>query len=173
MEDIAAVALKMEEGLAEIISEILDARVDGAGRVTFSLAGVEGFHVTAGDRQVSLGHGDTTFAFDPGAGAQLERRISALDAGRDADQRARSGTANPLRDLLELGVGVVQYPLFWVLVILALIGKLALVIATSQKRRRSRRLDPGGEQPKAKRTRIRTRIKLKRVRTRIRLQPSA
>jgi hypothetical protein len=35
-----------------------------------------------------------------------------------------------LRDLLVLGVRVVQYPLFWVLVAMALIGKIALVVAT-------------------------------------------
>jgi hypothetical protein len=173
VEDIAAGVLKMEEGLAEIITEVLDARVDDEGRVTFSLAGVEGFHITTDGGKVSLGYGDTLFAFNRAKGAQLERRISALDAVRDAEQRPHSSISNPLRDLVELGQRVVQYPLFWVLVILALIGKVALAIANSRKRRRSRRLNSGGEQPKAKSTRTRTRIRLKRLRTRIRLQQSA
>jgi len=173
VEEIAAGVLKMEEGLAEIITEVLDARVDDEGRVTFSLAGMEGFHITTDGGKVSLGYGDSLFAFNRVKGAQLERRISALDAVRDAEQRPHSSSSNPLRDLVELGRRVVQYPLFWVLVVLALIGKVALAIATSRKRRRLRRLKSGGAQPKAKRTRTRTRIRLKRMRTRIRLRQSA
>jgi len=168
VEDIAAAVVRMEEGLAQVITEALDARVDGEGRVTFSLLGVQGFHVTAGDGEVSLGHGDTAVAFNQAAGAQLERRIAALDAAREAAQQAPRSTFNPVRELAELGSRMVQYPLFWVLVVLALIGKLALVIARSHGRRHSRRPSSGGEQPKVKRTR--TRIRLKRVRTRIRLQ---
>lgn len=168
VEEIAAAVLKMEEGLAEVVTEALDARIDEDGRVTFSMLGVEGFHVTSGDGQVLLGHGDTVLAFSQGGGAQLERRIAVIDAARNAEQRAQANTFNPVRDLAEIGLRAVQYPLTWVLVFLALIGKLALVIASSHNRRRSHRRNPGSEQPKVKPAR--TRVRIKRVRTRIRLQ---
>jgi hypothetical protein len=171
-DEIAAAVLRMEEGLAEVLSEALDARVDEDGRVTFSMAGVEGFHVSTGSGQVSLGYGDTVLAFNQDRSAQLGRRIAALDAVRDAEQGALPSSSNLLRDLLVLGVRVVQYPLFWVLVFMALIGKIALVLATPRKRRRLLRLKSSA-QPKVKHLRTRARIKLKRVRTRIRLRPSA
>jgi hypothetical protein len=171
-DEITAAVLRMEEGLAEVLGEALDARVDEDGRVTFSMAGVEGFHLSAGNGQVSLGHGDTVFAFSQDRSAQLGRRIAALDAVRDAEQGALPSSSNLLRDLLALGVRVVQYPLFWVLVSMALIGKIALVFATRHKRRRLPRLKSNA-QPKVKQIRTRARIKLKRVRTRIRLRQSA
>ena len=171
-DEITAAVLRMEEGLAEVLGEALDARVDEDGRVTFSMAGVEGFHLSAGNGQVSLGHGDTVFAFNQERSAELGRRIAALDAVRDAEQGALPSSSNVLRDLLVLGVRVVQYPLFWVLVFMALIGKIALVLATPRKRRRLLRLKSSA-QPKVKHLRTRARIKLKRVRTRIRLRQSA
>jgi limonene-1,2-epoxide hydrolase len=70
-DEITAAVLRMEEGLAEVLGEALDARVDEDGRVTFSMAGVEGFHLSAGNGQVSLGHGDTVFAFSQDRSASL------------------------------------------------------------------------------------------------------
>jgi hypothetical protein len=171
-DEIAAAVLRMEQGLAEVVSEALDARVDADGRVTFSMAGVEGFHVSTGNGELSLGHGDTVFALNQERSAQLGRRIAALDALRDAEQHALPSSSNVLRDLFALGVRVVQYPLFWVLVAMALIGKIALVVATSHKRRSLPRLKSSA-QPKVKHISTRARIKLKRLRTRIKQQQSA
>jgi hypothetical protein len=171
-DEVAAAVLRMEEGLAEVLSEALEARIDEDGRVTFSMAGVEGFHVSTGNGQVSLGHGDTVFAFNQERSTELGRRIAVLDAVRDAEQGALPSSSNLLRDLLALGVRVVQYPLFWVLVFMALIGKIALVLATPHKRRRLPRLKSSA-QPNVKQIRTGARSKLKRVRTRIRLRQSA
>ncbi|RDE52016.1 MAG: hypothetical protein DVS81_03635 [Candidatus Accumulibacter meliphilus] len=171
-DEVAAAVLRMEEGLAEVLSEALEARIDEDGRVTFSMAGVEGFHVSTGNGQVSLGHGDTVFAFNQERSTELGRRIAVLDAVRDAEQGALPSSSNLLRDLLALGVRVVQYPLFWVLVFMALIGKIALVLATRHKRRRLPRLKSSA-QPNVQHIRTGARSKLKRVRTRIRLRQSA
>ena len=170
---ISAVVLKVEQGLAEVVSEALDARIDDEGRVTFSLAGVGGFHVEASESGLSFGRGDTMLAFNGGGGTQVERRVAALDAIRAAEGQegqAAPSDSNPLRELLALALRALQYPLFWVLVLLALAGKIALVIARAQGRRRSHRLRSVSEPQKIKRSR--TRLRLKRVRTRIRLQQS-
>jgi hypothetical protein len=151
--------LKMEEGLAEVITEVLDARVDDDGRVTFSMAGVEGFHVTHRcSGQVSLGYGDTLFAFNRAtrvpSSSGGSRRLMRCATPSSARAPASS---NLLRDLVVLGVRVVQYPLFWVLVIMALIGKIALVLANSRQTSAFAAAQTRAAQPKAKSTSVRAR----------------
>lgn len=166
-EAIAEAVRQMEDGLAEVVSDSLDGRVDDDGRVTFSLLGVEGFHVTAGAGQMTIGRNDATLTFERGA-SPLQRRVAAMDAARSAQQYQPADGFHPLRDAIDLVVRTLQYPLFWVLVLLFAIGKIALMIATARSRRRSHRHSSAGEVPKVRRSR--TRVRLKRVRTRIRLQ---
>lgn len=166
-ENVAAALREIEEGLAEVISDALDARIDEEGRVTFSLFGIGGFHLTAGSGQISIGHGDTKLTFEQNADYR-DPGVAAIDAARSTQQRALPGGFNPLRELIDLIVRVVQYPLVWVLLLLLVIGKITLMIATARSKRRSRRRSSASEPPKVKRSR--TRVKLKRIRTRIKLQ---
>lgn len=166
---LSAVVLKVEQGLAEVVSEALDARIDDEGRVTFSLAGVGGFHLAVSDSALSFGRGDTVVAFNRGADNKLQQRVAGLDAVRAADEQAALGDFNPLRELLAFIQRAFHYPLFWVLVLLLLVGEIALMITRVKSRRRLHRRSSASEaQKKPKRSRIR--VRLKRVRSRIRLQ---
>ncbi|MBE2257879.1 MAG: hypothetical protein H6942_02435 [Candidatus Accumulibacter sp.] len=162
-EDVAAAILKMEASLAAVVNDALDARVDDDGRVTFSLAGVEGFHVTARDGEFFLGRGDTTLVRTDYGSAAIDRRIAALDAFH-APPAPPSRSANPVRELIDMGVAIVRYPLVWVLVALAAIGKVALIIATRRARRSRSASGAASEPTRVKRSRSRYRIKRSRSR---------
>ena len=165
-ENLAAAVLKMEESLAEVVREALDARIDDDGRVTFSLAGLAGFHLTSRDGAVLLGHGDTTLALTRDAGGSLERRVAELDAERSQQELPPRG-ANLLGELLNTVVAMLRYPLVWVVLLMLVIGKIALMIATAQTRKRSRshRVSADSQQTKVKRSRSRYKL-----RSRVRLQ---
>lgn len=165
--DIAAAVLKMEASLAGVLREALDARLDNDGRVTFSLVGIDGFHVDARDGAVSLGHGDSSLVTVSSRGESDQRRLAEHDSG-DWQPPRRGG--NPLGELIDLVLMVLRYPLVWVLAAMLLIGKITLMIATAQSRKRARRHRSASQPVKVKLKRSRIRSRFKRSRSPVELQ---
>ena len=97
-------------------------------------------------------------------------QIAAIHAELDAErsqQELQPRGANLLGELLNTVVAMLRYPLVWVVVLMLVIGKIALMIATAQTRKRSRshRVSAGSQQTKVKRSRSRYKL-----RSRVRLQ---
>ncbi|WP_313953476.1 hypothetical protein [Accumulibacter sp.] len=165
-EDLSAALLKLEESLAGVVTQALDARVDEQGRVTFSMAGIEGFHITAEESAVSFGHGGASVVVARQSPTPLERRIAALDSSGSQQGLAGRGKS-PLQEFFDLVFEVLQYPLTWLVIFLLLLGQVALLIARFRNRhgshRHRHRSHSKQAQPTVKRTRHR--IRIKRVRS--------
>jgi hypothetical protein len=161
-EEIAAVIRDLEESVFEAIVAATDARMGPEGRASFSLFGVEGFHFAAKGGQVSVGHGDLSLSFieHPGNrdGEQTRQTIQ-----RGPQQLSAPGKPDEVWTIRQFILETVQYPLFWVVILMLLIGKIALTIASRRGRRRiHRRYSRSSQQVEVKRTRKRVRIRLKR-----------
>lgn len=165
-EDFSAALLKLEASLAGVVTQALDARVDDQGRVTFSLAGIDGFQVTAAEGEVSFGHGGASVVVARQSPTPLERRIAALDASGSPQGLAGRGRSLT-QEFFDLVFEIFQYPLTWLVIVLLLVGQVALLIARFRNRHRShrhrRRSHSTQTQPTVKRTRHR--IRIKRVRS--------
>ncbi len=157
-EDVLANLNNLQQAVTELIVETTDARVGPGGRVSFSLAGVEGFHYSAREGRTSIGHGDLSLTVGDTAGAPRPpaaggRTASAMPANHDAGP--------PLR-VIELITEVLAYPLVWVLAVLLLAGKMALMIAARRARKhRHRRRSVIRQQEAPQRVRKRVRIRIR------------
>lgn len=160
--EIAATLQELQQSAAEVLGTALDARFDREGKVTFSLAGVEGFRVDPHGGEVSFGYGDASLSilrFGPGADDAQPEQISSRS------QQANAAPAPPSlgQEIVAILREVFQYPLAWLVILLLLIGKVALVIANRRGRRRMHRRRSRSQTVKVKRTRIRHRVRIKRL----------
>lgn len=167
-EEIGAAMSALEDVLLDTLLTATDAHRDPDGRIVFSLAGLDGFHLAMQGRAVSIGHGELSLA-TVGQGDGLTRDEMQQAASRGSPQAANDG--NPARQLIVFAEETIQYPLFWVVIGTLLIGKAALLVARRQGRRRSRRMTSRSRQPvQAKPIRKRVRFRLKRRPLQERLQ---
>lgn len=161
-DEIARVLNEFQESAAEVIAAAIDLNKSPQGRLTFSLAGVEGFHYSSQGGELTLGYGETSLSI-------LER-----NAGQSDPQRVSTQSAHPTsqdfegaHELIELVKEILSYPLLWVIIFFMVTGKVALEIASRRARKRTRRRrfensQPAKEQRTRKRMRMRMRIRLKR-----------
>ena len=163
-EEIGAAIRDLEESIVDAIVAATDARMGPEGRASFSLFGVEGFHFAAKGGQVSIGHGDLSLSVTDHAGSR-EGEQTRQTAQRGPQQLSTPGEPDGGWTIRRFILEIVQYPLFWVVILMLLIGKIALTIASRRGRRRThRRHSRSSQQVKVKRmrTRKRVRIRLKR-----------
>jgi hypothetical protein len=171
-EEIAAVMRDLEESVVEAIVAATDAQIGPEGRASFSLFGMEGFHFAAKGGQVSIGHGDLSLSVIEHAGSR-DGEQTRQTAQRGPQQLSTPGEPDGGWTIRQFILEIVQYPLFWVVILMLLIGKMALTIASRRGRRRThRRHSRSSQQVKVKRmrTRKRVRIRLKRPRSPASLQ---
>lgn len=164
---IATVVNELQESMAETISTAFDANKDSQGRVTFSLAGIEGFHYSTQGGALTLGHADTSLAI-----VERDVRLS------DQQQRAAIRSAPPashdpetMREWIEFIKEVLGYPLFWVVIFFLVIGKIVLYFASRRRRKQRHRIrSESSRQAKVQRIRKRVRIRIKRSPSRVGIQ---
>jgi hypothetical protein len=169
-EGIAALVLELEGSVVEVLTAATDARIDPDGRVTFSLAGIDGFHYAARGGELSLGHGDASLAIVQPAAGSLEQR---MEQGRTRDRQPltqQPAGSYATAEVWPLLKEILQYPLVWLLLLLLLIGKIALLVARYRARRRTRRSGSGIRHAKLKVRRTGVRHRIKRVSSSVSLQ---
>ncbi|MCM8626891.1 hypothetical protein [Accumulibacter sp.] len=164
-EDLALAIRQLQETLASEIADSLDVRKADDGRVNFSVAGVEGFHVSTGSR-VSVGYADVSVDF----GERFDKAVGALPGQGAALPMAGQPLppqATATREIFAFLGEVIQYPLFWVLVLLLLAGKIGWLVFSYRERRRRRRVR-SKQRPlhQAKGAHVRVRVR-KRIRYRL------
>lgn len=158
-EDAAAALNELQESVVEVIAEALDVRVGKDGRVDFSVAGVEGFHVVSAAGRVTLGLDNTAVTFvQYGSDTPAARPVPAT-ASPNPEPVASAGGFNPAREFVGLVIEVVQYPLLWVILFFLIVAKIAWLVVTRRGRKR-RHHSHRASQP--------TRLKVKRSRSRSR-----
>ena len=161
-ERIAALVLEFEGSVVEVLTAATDARIDPDGKVTFSLAGIEGFHYAARGGELSFGHGDASLAIVQPAAGSLEQRMEQRSA-RGPQPLTPPAGSNPAGEVWQLLKEILQYPLVWLLLLLLLVGKVALLVARYRARRRTRRSGSGNRHARLKVRRTRLRHRIKRV----------
>lgn len=132
-EDAVAAFNQLQESVAEVIAEALDVRVGKDGRVNFSVAGVEGFHVVSTAGRVTLGLDDHAVTFVQSSDAPVGE---PAPPSRFLEPTVSPAGFNPVRELVGLVTEIVQYPLLWVVVVFLLIGKIAWLVVTRRGRKR-------------------------------------
>lgn len=170
-EDLALAIRQLQETLASEIADSLDVRKADDGRVTFSVAGVEGFHVSTGNR-VSVGYADVSVDF----GERADKAPSGLPGQGAAPPmvgQPLSPQATATREIFAFINEMIQYPLFWVLVLLLLAGKIGWLVFSYRERRRHRRVR-SRKRPLHQATGARVRVRVrKRIRYRLGHAPSS
>lgn len=173
--EIALSVNELRASVVEAIAEATDARKDREGRISFSVAGIEGLHFASQGGTLTVGYGDTSLTIvEQGSSPRAQQAAPA--AARAASSMPGPQDSNSSHDLVELGKEVLQYPLFWVVILFLAIGKIALHIA--KRRSLSRRRRHGGSRPsssqqvkmKRQRKRHRVRFRLKRAPSSVGLQ---
>ncbi len=164
---IATAINELQESMAATISTAFDANKDSQGRVTFSLAGIEGFHYSTQGGELTLGHAGTSLAI-------VERDVRLSDQQpRAAIRSARPASQDPeaTREWIEFIKAILGYPLFWVVIFFLVIGKIALYFASRRSSKRRYRSRSGNSQrAKVQRIRKRVRIRIKRSPSRVGVQ---
>ncbi|MCM8610579.1 hypothetical protein [Accumulibacter sp.] len=158
IEDILADLNNLQQAATDLIVETTDARIGPGGRVSFSIAGIEGFHYSARDGHAEIGHGGLALTVSDTSG---DRRPPDA-GGRTAPTIPASHDASPPLHLIELLREVLAYPLVWVLAFLLLAGKIALLVATRRGRKHRHRRRPVTRQqetPQRVRKRVRIRVR--------------
>lgn len=170
--EIAASIRELHQSAREALASAVDAQKDREGRVTFSLAGIDGFHYAAQGGEVSIGHGDAALTLsESGAGGGQTARSLQREPG--------SPDTSATREIIHFVLEIVQYPLVWLVIFLLVLGRIALMIVRNRSRKRRgrgrahartrTRDEPGERSSPAKAVRQRKRI---RIRFRIRHTPS-
>ena len=157
-DDILATLNNLQHAVAELIVETTDARVGPGGQVSFSVAGVEGFHYSARDGQASIGHGDVSLTV---VDQTVDRRQPVAGA-RVAPAMPVSQDVSPPLMFVELLKEVLAYPLVWVLALLLLVARIAWLVASRRARKQRHRRRPVSRQqetPQKVRKRVRIRIR--------------
>ena len=134
-EEISAAVYDLRMALAQLVSEAVDLRVDEEGRRTFSLAGVDGFRLIAQGGEISLAQGDFALTVADYNGGSWGRRDAS--AGQGSWSAGAAGASNPIADLSRLLREMLQYPLAWVVIILAIIGQIALLVGRHWRQKQS------------------------------------
>jgi len=166
-DDVPANLNNLQQAVTELIVETTGARMGPGGRISFSLAGIEGFHYSARDGHVSIGHEDLSLTVVDTKGDRRppvaqEPTAPAIAAGHDA---------SPAVYVIQLLREVLAYPLVWVLAFLLLAGKIALLVANRRARKRRHRRRPISRQQEApQRIRQRVRIRVRRRQPAVGLQ---
>lgn len=157
-DEIERVLNEFQESAAEVIAAAIDLNKGPQGRLTFSLAGVEGFHYSSQGGELTLGYGETSLSIiERNAGQSDPRRVSTHSA------HPTSKDFEGAHELIKLIEEILSYPLLWVIIFFMVIGKVALEIASRRARKRTRRRRFENSQPaKEQRIRKRMRIRLKR-----------
>lgn len=154
-EEIIRVFNELQESAREVIATAIDLNKGPQGRLTFSLAGVEGFHYSLQGGELTFGYGETSLSI-------IERNV-----GQSDHQRASTHSAHPaskdlegVHELIELVKEILSYPLLWVILFFMVAGKVALEIARRRGRKRTHRRRSEAS-PQVKEQRIRKRIRLR------------
>jgi len=153
---------ELQAAVVETLAEALDARVDRDGRVSFSLAGIEGFQFVSEAGKVTIGHGDAFLSVVQESDKPVARRAALAAAADDRKADTLPLPFNPVAELFGLFGSAVQHPLLWVLVFFLVVGKVAFSFATrrSGQARRTRASSPDSAPRKV------ARVKEKRLRWR-------
>lgn len=138
-----AAVLEAKEVLAGAIRTVLDPRAEADGRISFSLAGLEGFHLLADGSSWTLGFGDSTLT-----SFQANAREGETDAYRRGQQAAfladsDAANANALRgpqfslipgeimQAIDFARAIFEYPLTWFLIALFIIFRIAAAVVST------------------------------------------
>ena len=168
--ELAASIRELRQSARDAMATVLDAHRDREGRVTFSLAGIDGFHYAAQGGEVSIGHGDAALTLS-------ESGTGGGQTARGLQREPGSPDTSATREIIQFVLEIVQYPLVWLMIFLLVLGRIALMIARNRSRKRRgrgrahartrTRDEPGERSSPAKAVRQR-----KRIRFRIRHTPS-
>lgn len=153
---------ELQKTVVETLAEALDARVDRDGRVSFSLAGIEGFQFVSEAGKVAIGHGDAFLAVVQESEKPVGQRAALATAVDDRKANTMLTPLNPVAELLGLLGKAAQHPLLWLIVFFLVVGKAAFSFATRRNRqmRRTNASPPDSAPCKA------VRVKVKRSRAR-------
>lgn len=167
-DEISAALDELQESVAEVLAEATGAHLGPEGRLSFSLAGLEGFHYRARDGGVSFGHGDLSLAIVD-HGAERPGRQPSGERAAQTPPAAQDTTAT--REIFQFIKEIFEYPLVWLLILLLLIGKFVLLVSHRRARKGRHRRRSGANEPvKLKRIRRRIRFRIKRQPTTVGLQ---
>lgn len=142
--------------LADTIQTALDPRADEDGRITFSIAGIEGFHLLADGDSLSLGLGDSILTTiqrnrEGENGSHSATRLAGFQADGYPRYKNRlpeqeHPAVNPIAEALALAKEVIEHPMTWVFVALYFAFKIASAIRSM--RLATRRHAPAGHRRK-------------------------
>lgn len=167
-DEITAVIQDLQSSLVAGVTDALEIRVGQDGRVSFALAGADGFFVSPDRREgVSFGYGNTSLSIvaygatnpDEEYDDDLLPPIALSRARHEREPRQFNATA----ELIEFVGEVFQHPLVWLLIFFLVIGKIAWMIAKYRNRRRRHRTRSRSQT---------TRVKLKPSRSRYKRLPA-
>jgi len=147
---------ELQEAVVETLGEALNARVDRDGRVSFSLAGIEGFQFVSEAGKVTIGYGDAFLSVVQESEKPAGQRAALVAAADDRKADAMRLPFNPLAELVDLLGKALQHPLLWVIVFFLVVGKVAFSFATrrSRKMRRTSTLPPDSAPRKVVRVKV-------------------
>ena len=132
-----AAVLAAKESLAGVVRTALDPRANDDGRISFTLAGIEGFSVTADGSSVAVGLGNATLVSLPATAAVGEAALRGAtgEAGVGTPRPADHGDLNVVREIIEFSHEVVSHPLIWLVIVLAVVGRIVVSIVSARARR--------------------------------------
>lgn len=145
-----AVIHEAKELVADAIRTLLDPRADDEGRITFSVAGIEGFHIFTDGNTWSLGLGDTVLTRlqadnREGEAAEYQRAHQAAVLADGAFKSKYGPGGRPpnlipdeVAQLIEDAKDVLEYPLTWFLIALLIIFRAAAKLVAARTAMRQR-----------------------------------
>lgn len=141
-ERVVEMARGAEHRLIETLVEVLDVRrTEKAGQLGFSVGAVDGFQVTRSEGGLALGYDGTTLLVSERAENTARSRDQPASSGLSSSSQAPHGSS-VVGELTRMFTDLLQYPLFWVVVVLLLAGKIAWLVArhwSAGERRAERR----------------------------------
>lgn len=132
-EDGRVAVLAAKESLAGAVRTVLDPRAGEDGRISFTLAGVDGFSVSADGASVSVSLRDTTLVSLPTGDAALRGATGEAAVGAPgAPQPADHADLNLVRELIEFMHEVLAHPLTWLVIVLAVIARIVVSVVAAR-----------------------------------------
>lgn len=144
-----AAILQVQQALAEAVGMALNPHADEEGRIVFSIAGIDGFHLFTSGRSWSLSLGDTvltsfsTRAPEEGPGAYSPNSRTALNTDSSIKNQVLANDAQvglvrgePMT-ITGLAMEFLSYPLTWVFIVVFIMAKIVtkLLSAPATKHR--------------------------------------
>lgn len=170
-----AAILEVKEFVADAVRTVLDPHADEEGRITFSLAGIDGFRISNDGSSWSLGFGDSVLTSFQGnaregeatAYQQAQRAAYLEDSyirSRNLGIHQSSMLPEEIMQAIEDAKEITENPLTWFLITLFLLFRIAVKLVAARasirekwrakRRRKSRRTAAGHSSPDANRPQL-------------------